>query len=72
MKRVVPVAAMCFILLAACKKDRTCTCTVPANGSITEQKYTYTIKDSKKSKAKNACKAADEYYSLSAGSCKLD
>ena len=72
MKKLLPVTAIFFLALGACKKDRTCTCTVPASGQIKEQKYTYELPDSKKGKARRACQAAEEYYSLSAGSCELE
>jgi hypothetical protein len=72
MNKVVFATAIAALLFSSCKKDRTCTCTVPASGSVAEQKYTYLLEDTKKRKAKNACSIADDYYSLAEGSCKLD
>lgn len=71
MNKIIVVLAAVGMLATACKKDRTCTCTVPASGAVPEQKFTYVMKDTKKKSAKNSCSIADEQYQLEGGSCEL-
>jgi hypothetical protein len=47
--KVIPIIASCLMLLASCKKDRTCTCTEPGDVD------TYTIVESRKAQAKANC-----------------
>jgi hypothetical protein len=56
---------------AACKKDYTCTCKVPASGTQPEQTSTYELKEVKKSNAKNSCRIANDNWALAGGSCEL-
>ena len=73
MKNVIVVlAVVSLIFLSSCEKDRTCTCTVPASGSVSEQKFSYVLEDTKKKKAKNSCEIADDHWKLAGGSCKLE
>lgn len=53
--------------LIGCKKDYTCTCTLPgaASTSVTYEKV-------KKSDAEDACSAANTSAAIAGGSCKLD
>jgi hypothetical protein len=71
MKKIILLAAAYSLCFASCKKDYTCTCTVPASGSQPEAKYTYELKEVKKSRAKNACKIAGDNWSLAGGTCEL-
>lgn len=58
-------AAVAVLALASCKKDYSCECTYDSN------KYTYELKDVKKSDAKDACNAAGNQWVLLGGSCDL-
>lgn len=72
MKKHLLLAATAILLFGSCKKkDRVCICTVPAKGEVKEQKFTYPLDDTKKGKARRACKAAEEQYDLAEGSCEL-
>jgi hypothetical protein len=65
MKKVFAVVAV-VALLASCKKDYTCSCTIAGVTSKTE------IKDAKKADAEDACSALNTSASLVGGSCSLD
>ena len=71
MRRMITVLAAACLTMTACKKDRTCNCTVPANGSVPAQTFKVVLKDSKKRSAKNSCQISHDYYQLSGGSCEL-
>jgi hypothetical protein len=71
MKKIILLASITGLCFASCKKDYTCTCTVPASGSQPEARYTYELKEIKKSSAKSACKIANDNWSLAGGSCEL-
>lgn len=67
-KTLLTLAAGAFLLsFASCKKDYTCTCTIP--GSDPE---VLEIKDAKKGDAKDACDAFGLLYTFAGGSCDLD
>ena len=59
------------LFLASCKKDYTCTCTVPASGSQPEATYIYQLDDKKKKDAKAACRAAEDIWALAGGTCEI-
>lgn len=60
------MVVMMALSFSSCKKDYTCTCTI---GGI---EIPTTIKDVKKSEAKDDCDEADAVAALAGGSCKLD
>ncbi len=70
MKKYILLAVLASCL-AACKKDFTCTCTVPASGTEPEKKCTYDLKEVKKSSAKNSCRIANDTWALAGGTCEL-
>jgi hypothetical protein len=72
MKHFMVALAIISLLTTSCKKDRVCNCSVPANGTVAEQKFTYKLDDSKKKSAKNSCKIANDNYALSGGKCALE
>ncbi len=72
MNKAIVLLAITSLTLTGCKKDRVCNCTVPANGSVAEQKFTYLLEDTKKRPAKNSCKIANDTYKLAGGNCQLD
>jgi hypothetical protein len=71
MKKITLLAAAAFIAISftSCKKDYTCTCTVPAQGSSPAETYTYQLKDVKKKDAKSACNSVGTIWILDGGSC---
>ena len=64
MKKVLLAVAVVAIL-ASCKKDYTCECTILGVTTPTE------IKDAKKADAEDACNALDVAAKLTGGSCTL-
>ena len=71
MKKLMVGVATLTLLVTSCKKDRVCNCTVPANGTVAEQKFSYALDDTKKKSAKNSCKIANDHWALSGGKCEL-
>ena len=71
-KVIIALGCVAFFGLASCKKDYTCTCTIPnplGGGDITQ---TYEYEDSKKGDAEDACDAQDQAAQVAGGSCELD
>ena len=64
---IIAAAAIIGLSFSSCKKDYTCTCTIP--GSDPE---VLEIKDAKKGDAKDACDTFGLLYTFAGGSCSLD
>jgi len=72
MKKTLLIAAVAGLAMASCKKDYTCTCTVPASGSDPAETYTYELKDVKKKDAKDACNQVGALWILGGGTCTFN
>lgn len=84
MKKIYSIIAAGFLLISmsACKKDRTCTCTITtkSSASTTSSSYTTTttLKEISGGAAKGACASTEETYQSGGASitetseCKLD
>jgi len=66
MKKVILIAAVGMMALVSCKKDYTCECNVDG------EKYSYDMKDVKKSDAKDACDALGSAWIIAGGTCDFE
>jgi len=72
MKKLLFVAAIAVMGLSSCKKDYTCTCVISdSSGYFPTTTTTSTIPNTTKSKAEDACKAANSTIGTLSTSCNL-
>ncbi|MBI2259709.1 MAG: hypothetical protein HYU67_12545 [Flavobacteriia bacterium] len=66
MKKVLVIAALGVFVLASCKKDYVCKCTIDG------ETYTYDLGKIKKKDAKDACDSAGSIWLLAGGTCDYE
>ncbi len=72
MKKVLLFAGVLFMFSAtSCKKDYTCSCAGYTDGTLTVEPLDFTIEDSKKKDAEDACAEMNVLYSSLGSSCAL-